>query len=72
MAVDSIAIVSRGPFSWPAAVASLSTFLPTEHHGRGTTDILRLTFPLDGDFTPVAVGLREEAGQLVGEVAGTN
>jgi DNA-3-methyladenine glycosylase II len=70
-------IEPRGPFSWPMAVDVLGRFGPTGRHVAGegpaaaSDSVLRLGFPLDGDFAPVAVALRFEAGALVGEVAGT-
>jgi DNA-3-methyladenine glycosylase II len=66
-----IAIEPRGPFSWAAATEVLGGFPPTRHHLAGSTDPVRLTFPLDGSFIPVAVALREADGVLRGEVAGS-
>ena len=69
---SDIAITPRGPFSWEAANEVLGTFPPTRHHYRGTSEVVRLAFPLDGDFTPVAAALwEEEDGVIRGEVAGT-
>src|SRR5579862_5397732 len=70
-------IEPRGPFSWPMAVDVLGRFGPTGRHvpdgapEAAAGSVLRLAFPLDGDFTPVAVALRFEGGGLAGEVAGT-
>jgi len=75
-------IEPRGPFSWPMAVDVLGHFGPTGRHVPGgvpdpgadvaENPVVRLAFPLDGDFTPVAVALRFEDRALVGEVAGTS
>ena len=79
-AIDSrtFRIEPRGPFSWPMAVDVLGHFGPTGRHvPDGVPDVaadsvLRLAFPLDGDFEPVAVALWFDGGALVGEVAGTD
>jgi DNA-3-methyladenine glycosylase II len=68
----SLAIEPRGPFSWETAVDSLAGFSPTERHWRGTGGIVRMAFPLDGDFTPVAVGLHFEDGRLHVEATGSD
>ncbi len=70
----TVSIVARGPFAWPQAVDVLSRFGPTSRHAPadGGDDLVRLAFPLDGDFQPVAVALRFAEGVLQGEVAGTN
>lgn len=74
----SFRIEPKGPFSWPLAVDVLGHFGPTGRHvveasPKATADsILRLAFPLDGDFEPAAVALQFEHGVLLGEVAGTN
>jgi DNA-3-methyladenine glycosylase II len=71
----TFSIEPRGPFSWPTAVDVLGHFGPTSRHvpervpGRGC--VVRLAFPLDGDFRPVAVALRFADGVLHGEVAGS-
>jgi DNA-3-methyladenine glycosylase II len=67
-------IEPRGPFSWPLAVDVLGNFGPTSRHAPTPTDgeVVRLAFPLDGDFTPVGVALRFAGGRLQGEVAGTS
>jgi DNA-3-methyladenine glycosylase II len=70
--MNEITIEPKGPFSWAAATDVLGTFAPTRHHRRDSSPLVRLTFPLDGCFTPVAVALREEAGALRGEVAGSD
>src|ERR1700681_3372940 len=67
-----IAITPAGPFSWTAATDVLANFPPLQRHWRGTSDVVRLAFPLDGDYTPVAVALRYADGSLQGEVAGTS
>ena len=64
-------IEPRGPFSWTQAVDVLGRFGPTSRHAPDG-EVLRLAFPLDGDFRPVAVALRFTDGRLHGEVAGTD
>jgi len=60
------------------AIDVLGHFGPTGRHvveagpKAAAESILRLAFPLDGEFEPVAVALRFEAGALLGEVAGTD
>ena len=72
----TFAIEPRGPFSWRQAVDVLGHFGPTSRHAVDTGwqegEVVRLAFPLDGDFEPVAVALRFEDGILQGEVAGTS
>ena len=63
-----IAIEPVGPFSWPAALDVLATWAPIRRHAGGPG----LAFPLDGDFTPVAVALRWERGALRGQVTGSD
>jgi DNA-3-methyladenine glycosylase II len=70
MVKTKIAIKPLGPFSWTAANDVGRNFAPIRHHWR-ETDVVPLTFPLDGSFTPVAVALRWEEGALRGEVEGT-
>jgi DNA-3-methyladenine glycosylase II len=62
----------RGPFSFAAARGMLAEWAPVRRFSRGDGDVLRITFLLDGDFTPTAVALRESHGALVGEVVGTD
>ena len=70
---SEIEITPRGPFSWTVANGVLGTFAPTRHHYRGSSEVIRMAFPLDGDFTPVAAALWEaEDGVIRGEVAGTD
>jgi DNA-3-methyladenine glycosylase II len=59
------AIEARGPFSWAQSLTVLERWDPMRRFA-GT-----LGLNLDGDFTPVAVRLREERGRLRGEVRGT-
>lgn len=68
--MNHIEIVPRGPFSWAAAVDFLGSFAPTRHHVPATRDVIRITFPLDATFTPVAVALHEDHGSVMGEVVG--
>ncbi len=73
----SFRIEPQGPFSWPMAIDVLGHFGPTGRHVPATgptaaaESIIRLAFPLDGDFEPVAVALHLEDGALLGEVAGS-
>lgn len=64
-------IQPRGPFSWNAALDVLAGFPPLQHHSSSSSERVRLTFPLDGDFTPVAVALWDDNGDVRGEVVGT-
>jgi DNA-3-methyladenine glycosylase II len=66
-----IAIEPIGPFSWEAALDVLAHWSPLSRHRPDAGGTLRLAFPLDGSFTPVAVALRFERGALRGEVAGS-
>src|SRR2546421_2175381 len=66
-----IEIESLGPYSWEASCDVLGHFQPMTQHWRGSSDVVPMSFPLDGDFTPVAVALRWERGALRGEVVGT-
>jgi DNA-3-methyladenine glycosylase II len=72
MIENEIAITPVGPFSWDAALTMAANWRPVARHGRPDPAVTRLAFPLDGDFTPVAVALRFEAGALRGEVAGSD
>jgi DNA-3-methyladenine glycosylase II len=66
-----IAIKPRGPFSWEAANDVGRNFGPVRHSWQ-EPGAVRMTFLLDGSFTPVAVDLRFEEGALRGEVAGSD
>ena len=71
----TFSVTARGPFSWPQAVDVLGRFGPTSRHmpaASGGDELLRLAFPLDGDFQPAAVALRFADGVLHGEIAGTD
>src|SRR5215472_1244403 len=61
-----------GPFSWDAALDVLSGWAPVRRHRPECREVTRIAFPLDGDFTPVAVALRWEDGALRGDVAGSD
>ena len=61
-----------GPFSWAQAVDGLMHWAPVSRFAEGSTDPVRLAFPLDRSFVPVAVALRERDGSLEGEVAGSD
>jgi DNA-3-methyladenine glycosylase II len=65
----TFSIEPAGPFSWAAALDVVGNFAPIRRHRPGAPEPLRLAFPLDGDFTPVAVALHDEGGGLVAEVA---
>src|ERR1700690_743487 len=73
----SFRIEPQGPFSWPLAIDVLGHFGPTGRHVPDTgptaaaESIIRLAFPLDRDFQPVAVGLPLGGRALFGEVAGS-
>ncbi len=71
MTRTEIEIRPRGSFSWAAACEVGRNFAPISHNWR-EGDVVPMTFPLDGDFTPVGVGLRWQDGCLVGEVTGTS
>lgn len=72
MVQTGIAIKPRGPFSWEAATDVMSNFQPMTQHWQGTAELVRMTFPLDSDFTPVGVALRYDGGILRGDVTGTD
>lgn len=65
-----------GPFSWGTATDMARHFPPVARHWRDSAPNeatpVRLAFPLDGDFAPVAVALWWETDALHGEVAGTD
>ncbi len=64
-------IEPRGPFSWSAALDVFGNFGPIRRHWQGS-DTLRLAFPLDGTFEPVAVAITERGGALELRIAGTD
>ena len=64
-------IEPRGPFSWAAALDVFGNFGPIRRHWRWSTT-LRLAFPLDGTFEPVAVAITERDGALELRIAGTD
>jgi DNA-3-methyladenine glycosylase II len=66
-------LTPSGPFSWKAATDVIAHFGPLSRHWSGSGDPLRMAFPLDGTFVPVAVALRWEVDRLTltGEVSGT-
>ena len=66
-----IEIKPLGPYSWDASCDVLGRFQPMTQHWRGSASLVPMSFPLDGDHTPVAVALRWERGALRGEVVGT-
>ena len=68
---STFALTPSGPFSWDAACDVVAHFSPISRHWSGSGDPLRLAFPLDGTFEPVAVALRWDGGRLGGELAGT-
>ncbi len=71
MVQTEIAIRPLGPFSWAAADAVGRNFGPLRHNWQEAGKV-RMTFLLDGTFTPVRVDLRFENGALRGEVAGSD
>jgi len=66
----TFSIEPRGPFDWSTALEVLGRFGPTSRHAP-KDGVVRLAFPLDGTFEPVAVALRFQDGALLGEVVGT-
>jgi DNA-3-methyladenine glycosylase II len=68
---STFALTPSGPFSWEAACDVVAHFSPISRHWAGSGDPLRLAFPLDGTFVPVAVALRWDGGRLLGDVVGT-
>ncbi len=70
-AATPFALTPLGPFRWQASLDVMANFGPIARHWRDDPDTIRLAFPLDGTFEPVAVALRWDGSQLVGEVAGT-
>src|SRR5260370_12322692 len=70
--VGQIAIEPKGRFSWYGATDVLGHFAPMQRHWGGESEVTRLAFPLDREFTPVAVALRFDNGVLRGEVTGTD
>ncbi len=71
MVRTELAIRPSGPFSWAAANDVGRNFGPVRHNWQ-EPGAVRMTFLLDGGFTPVGVDLRFENGSLRGEVAGTS
>jgi DNA-3-methyladenine glycosylase II len=70
--VGQIAIEPKEPFSWYGATDVLVNFAPMQRYWAGNVDLVRMAFPLDRTFTPVAVALRFSDGVLRGEVVGTD
>ena len=67
---DSFAITPRGPFSWAQATDFLESWQALKHQQR-VAPVVRMAFPLDRTFEPVAVALHDDQGVLRGRVAGT-
>ena len=61
-------ITPKGPFSWKQATDFLNNWPAIDNPDQR---FVRMAFPLDRTFEPVAVALHEEDGALHGEVAGT-
>ena len=72
MTESDFEINPRGPFSWTAATEVMANFQPMAQHWQGTSEIVRMTFPLDREFTPVGVALRFNAGSLQVDAAGSS
>jgi DNA-3-methyladenine glycosylase II len=68
----TFALTPGGAFSWEAATDVVSHFGPISRHWSGSANPLRMAFPLDGSFVPVAVALRWDGRRLVGAVTGTS
>ncbi len=67
----TFALTPSGPFSWEAACDVVAHFGPISRHWSGSGNPLRIAFPLDGSFAPVAVALRWDGTRLVGKIAGS-
>jgi DNA-3-methyladenine glycosylase II len=67
-----IDIRPAGPFSWDAALDVLAGWAPVRRHRPARRELTRIAFPLDGEFTPVAVALWWEDGVLRGDVTGSD
>jgi len=67
----TITIRPRGPFSWSALTDVMANFQPMTQHWQGSSEIVRMTFPLDQDFIPTGVALRFLNGQLHADVTGS-
>lgn len=72
MVESAIAITPKGPFSWEAAMDVMGNFSPMTQHWEGSSELVRMTFPLDGSFVPVGVALRFRDGRLHAEVTGSD
>lgn len=72
MVESAIAITPKGPFSWGAAMDVMENFSPMTQHWQGSSELVRMTFPLDGSFKPVGVALRFHGGRLHAEVTGSD
>jgi len=72
MVETAIAITPKGPFSWEAAMDVIGNFSPMTQHWEGSSELVRMTFPLDGSFVPVGVALRFRDGRLHAEVTGSD
>ena len=71
MEASRFALTPGGAFSWEAATDVVSHFGPISRHWSGSANPLRIAFPLDGSFVPVAVALRWDGHRLIGDVTGT-
>lgn len=65
-------LTPQGPFSFSQAVEVLRNFPPLRRHGKGIAEdgVLRIAFPLDGDFGAVGVAVRAEGDALVVDAFG--
>ena len=72
METSTFALTPVGAFSWEAATDVVSHLGPISRHWSGSANPLRIAFPLDGSFVPVAVALRWDGHRLVGDVTGTS
>lgn len=61
-------ITPQGPFSWKQATDFLNNWPAIDNPDQ---HFVRMAFPLDRTFEPVAVALHERGGALHGEVAGS-
>lgn len=69
---ERLRIEPSGPFSWSAALDVLAHWSPVQRHLPGSDGIVRLAFPLDRSFTPVAVAVYPSGAGLEVEVEGSD
>ncbi len=62
-------LIPRGPFSLVASTRFLEGFTPAGYRG-AQEGVLDLAFAVEGDWRTVAVRVRQEGDDVVGEVTG--